>query len=91
MVGDQYVLPNQLGVRAIGLGTISPNYSNAWLEIGRNYNMAATPGSGFVFTNWVISTNWLGGMTTNNATVQFMMQSNLTLQMSFVDVTINGS
>ena len=86
-VSFQFVVTNQLGVRALGLGTISPNYSNAWLEIGRNYNMAATPGSGFVFTNWVISTNWLGGTMTNNATVQFMMQSNLTLQVSFVDVT----
>jgi alpha-tubulin suppressor-like RCC1 family protein len=86
-VSFQFVVTNQLGVRALGLGTISPNYSNVWLEIGRNYSMAATPGSGFVFTNWLISTNWLGGTTTNNATVQFMMKSNLTLQVSFVDVT----
>ena len=49
--------------------------------------MKATPGSGFVFTNWVISTNWAGSATTNNATVQFMMQSNLTLQVNFADVT----
>ena len=86
-VSFQLVVTNQLRVRAIGLGTISPNYSNAWLELGRNYSLAATPGSGFNFTNWVISTNWLGGVTTNNATVQFMMKSNLTLQVSFVDVT----
>ena len=83
----QFVTTNQLGVRAIGLGTISPNYSNAWLEIGRNYNMLATPGSGFVFTNWTISTNWIGDAKTNNATVQFMMASNLTLQVGFVDIT----
>ena len=86
-VNFQFVVTNQLGVRAIGLGTISPNYSNAWLEIGRNYSTTATPGSGFVFTNWVISTNWLDGTMTNNTTVQFMMKSNLTLQVSFVDVT----
>ena len=66
---------------------ISPNYSNAWLEIGRNYSMTATPASGFMFTNWVVSTNWLGGTMTNKATVQFMMESNLTLQVNFVDVT----
>ena len=60
-------------MRTTGLGTISPNYSNAWLEIGRNYTNTATPASGFVVTNWTISTNWLGGRMTNNATVQFMM------------------
>jgi hypothetical protein len=86
-VSFDYVVTNQLGVSANGLGTISPNYSNAWLEIGRNYSMTATPGSGFVVTNWTISTNWLGGRITNNATVQFMMASNLTLQINFADVT----
>ena len=50
--------------------------------------MMATPASGFNFTNWTISTNWLGNAKTNNATVQFMMESNLTLQVSFVDVKV---
>ena len=86
-VSFQYVVTNLLGVQATGLGTISPNYSNAWLNIGQNYSMTATPGSGFVVTNWTISTNWLGGRITNNATVQFMMASNLTLQINFADVT----
>ena len=86
-VSVQFVVTNQLGVRARGLGTLYLNYSNAWLEIGRNYTMLATPGVGFIFTNWVISTNWIGGVQTNNATVQFMMESNLTLQVSFTDVT----
>jgi hypothetical protein len=86
-VSFQYVVTNLLGVQATGLGTISPNYSNAWLNIGQNYSMIAAPGSGFVVTNWTISTNWLGGRITNNATVQFMMASNLTLQVNFADVT----
>jgi hypothetical protein len=86
-VSFQYVVTNLLSVQATGLGTISPNYSNSWLEIGRNYSMTATPASGFVVTNWTISTNWLGGRVTNNATVQFMMTSNLTLQVNFADVT----
>jgi hypothetical protein len=86
-VSMQYVVTNLLAVQATGLGTISPNYSNAWLEVGRNYSMTATPASGFVVTNWTISTNWLGGRITNNATVQFMMVSNLTLQVNFADVT----
>ena len=86
-VSFQFVVTNLLAVQATGLGTISPNYSNAWLEIGRNYSMTATPATGFVVTNWTISTNWLGGRITNNATVQFMMASNLTLQVNFADVT----
>jgi hypothetical protein len=86
-VSFQFVATNQLGVRAIGLGTISPNYSNAWLEIGRNYSITSTPASGFVFTNWVASTNWIGGTTTSKTNLTFMMASNLTLQVNFLDVT----
>jgi len=85
-VSLQFVVTNRLLVSASGKGTLSPNYSNSWLEIGRNYSMKATAGSGFVFTNWVVSTNWAGSATTNNATVKFMMQSNLTLQVNFADV-----
>ena len=59
-VSFQFVVTNQLHIHATGLGTISPNYSNAWLEIGRNYTNKATPATGFVVTNWTISTNWLG-------------------------------
>ena len=84
-VSFQFVLTNQLGVRAVGLGTISPNYSNAWLEIGRNYSITSAPASGFVFTNWIISTNWIGGVTVTGTNLQFMMASNLTLQASFVE------
>ena len=47
--------------------------------------MTAKPGSGFVFTNWTVSTSWTGGLTTNNATVQFVMQTNLTLRVNFVE------
>jgi hypothetical protein len=86
-VNFDFVVTNQLRVSLTGLGSISPNYSNAWLEIGRNYSMTATPASGFNFTNWVVSTNGIGGTKTNGATVLFMMASNLTLQVNFVDVT----
>jgi hypothetical protein len=72
-------------LQKVGLGTLSP--TNQLLELGRNYSIAATPASGFLFTNWMKSTNWLGGVQTNNATVQFQMASNLTLQATFVDVT----
>ena len=89
-VSLDYVVTNQLQILTIGLGTIKPNYSNAWLEIGRDYSMTAAPAKGFVFTNWVVSTNWMGGVATNKSNVQFMMQSNLTLQANFLDVTKPG-
>ncbi|HEV2456184.1 MAG TPA: hypothetical protein VGY98_18110, partial [Verrucomicrobiae bacterium] len=80
-----YVVTNQLLIDVEGRGTLSPNYSNAWLRIGEDYSITATPASGFAFTNWVISTNFLGGVTTNKPTVQFMMESNLTLQANFAE------
>ena len=59
-VSFQYVVTNQLHIRTNGLGTISPtNYSNGWLEIGRNYSITSAPATGFVFTNWTVSTNWI--------------------------------
>ncbi len=82
-----YVLSDRLVVQTTGRGTLSPNYSNAVLEIGKLYSMKATGISGYAFTNWVISTNWAGSLTTNNPTLQFRMQSNLTLLANFVDVT----
>ena len=60
-VSFDFVVTNQLQIRTTGLGIVSPNYSNAWLEIGRNYSITSAPASGFVFTNWLISTNWIGG------------------------------
>ena len=86
-VSFQFVVTNLLKIRATGLGTISPNYSNAWLEIGRNYSITSSPAKGFVFTNWIISTNWLGGITMSKTNYQFMMAPNLTLQANFLDVT----
>ncbi|MGB8369629.1 MAG: beta strand repeat-containing protein [Limisphaerales bacterium] len=84
-VSFDFVVTNQLQIRASGLGTISPNYSNAWLVIGRNYSITSTPASGFVFTNWTISTNWIGGANVTGTNLTFMMASNLTLQANFVD------
>ncbi len=86
-VNFQYVVTNQLQVSITGKGTVSPNYSNAWLEIGRNYSITSAPASGFVFTNWQVSTNWISGVTVTGTNLPFMMQSNLTLQANFLDVT----
>ena len=77
---------NQLMVQAMGRGTISPNYSNAWLDVGRNYSMTATPASGFIFTNWLGGTNYPLSVLTNKPTVTFMMETGLVMQADFKDM-----
>ncbi|MGH7980580.1 MAG: InlB B-repeat-containing protein, partial [Limisphaerales bacterium] len=59
--------------------------SNVWLRIGQNYKITASPARGFKFAEWVTSTNFAGGTTTNKPTVQFTMASNLTLQAIFAE------
>jgi len=73
-----YVLSAPLTLAISGQGTLSPNYSNALLEIGRTYRITAKPAVGNVFSNWV------GLFSTNAATLSFTMQSNLALQANFV-------
>lgn len=85
-VSFDFVVTNQLQIRITGKGTVSPNYSNGWLEIGRNYSITSTPASGFMFTNWLVSSNWIGGALVTGTNLPFMMQSNLTLQANFLDV-----
>jgi uncharacterized repeat protein (TIGR02543 family) len=73
-----YVIVAPLTLLTTGVGTLTPNYSNALLEIGRNYTITARPGTGYVFSNWT------GDVSSTLATLTFTMQSNLTLQANFV-------
>jgi hypothetical protein len=75
-----YVLSDRLTLATTGQGTLAPNYSNAVLEIGKTYSITASPVLGFAFTNWT------GSLTTNAATLRFVMQSNLMFTANFVDV-----
>lgn len=81
------VLSERLTVLIKGRGTLSPNYSNAVLEIGKTYRITATVGPGFSFANWIGGTDLPLTVLTNRTTLQFLMQSNLTLQANFTDVT----
>jgi hypothetical protein len=78
-VSFQYVVTNQLQLFTTGLGTISPNYNNAWLEIGRNYSITSAPTAGFRFISWT------GSLTTNTAALHFTMASNLAFTANFID------
>ncbi len=76
-----YVVSAVLTVNTNGHGTLSPNYNGALLEIGKSYSMKATASTGFKFTGWSGSTN------STNATLTFLMDSNLTFTANFADST----
>jgi hypothetical protein len=82
-----YAVVAPMTVQTNGLGTVSPNYNGQLLEIGKSYSMTATAGAGFAFTNWTLLTNGVVEAVTNGATLNFVMQSNLTAEADFLDVT----
>jgi hypothetical protein len=79
------VMTGPLLVSSVGAGTLTPNYSNKVLEIGLNYSLKAAGANGHKFSQWIVSTNWTGGWVVATQTLNFMMQSNLTLTAVFVD------
>jgi hypothetical protein len=70
-----------LAVQIVGLGTVTPDYNGKSLQISNRYSMTAKAGKGFAFLKWS------GSLSTTNPTLSFVMQSNLTLTATFVDVT----
>jgi hypothetical protein len=79
-----YVVSDRLGVMATGPCMLSPNYSNAMLEIGKSYSMTATPKTGYVFSNWVGTVSGNVVIVTNTPRLTFIMQSNLVLQANII-------
>jgi hypothetical protein len=77
---------DKLQVWSIGLGTLVPNYSNADLQIGANYKMTAIARPGNRFQEWIVATNWEGGMVRTTPDLTFTMQSNLTITAMFADI-----
>lgn len=75
----------KLQVKSLGLGTLTPNYSNADLQIGTTYRMTAIPGPGHRFQTWTVATNWDGNLPKATRTLSFTMRSNLTLTAVFAD------
>jgi hypothetical protein len=73
-----YVLTSPLDLSTTGNGRVSPNYTNALLEIDGTYTLTATPGTDSVFSNWT------GTISANTAKLTFTMQSNMVLQANFV-------
>ena len=69
---------DRLTVQIIGKGTLSPNYSNALLQLGRSLTITATPASGSVFSNWT------GTITAITPKLTFTMQTGMVLQATFM-------
>ena len=78
-----YVVIEPLTVEMNGVGTISPNYIGAPLELGKEYGTRATAGTGYAFSNW---TDTAGTVLTNGPAIRFMMESNLVLRANFGDI-----
>ncbi|MGD1088587.1 MAG: hypothetical protein ABR955_07650 [Verrucomicrobiota bacterium] len=79
-----YILSAVLAVQTNSSGTISPRYNGALLKIGAHYAITARPEKGFGFVNW---TDGDGNVITNDATLKFIMESNLTFVANFKDIT----
>ena len=72
------VVTSALTLTIAGTGTVSGATSGQGLEVGRGYRLLATPGTGYVFSNW---TGQASGI---SPTLSFLMQSNMSLQANFV-------
>jgi hypothetical protein len=72
-----FVATSPITVRTNGLGAMTPNLKGR-LEVGRTYTVVATPGAGYVFSNWT------GSVAASNASLTFVMRSNLILTANFV-------
>ncbi len=64
-------------VRTNGLGAVTPGLDGKLLEIGKSYSIRALPAPGQLFTGWP-------GQSWQNASLNFVMQSNLVLVANFV-------
>jgi hypothetical protein len=76
-----YIPSARLQLAASGRGMISPNYSNALLQLGETLTLTATAGAGYVFSNW---TDISGAVVTNGPALKFVMQSNLLFTANFI-------
>ena len=81
------ILNTPLTVSTNGLGSISPNDNGVLLTVGKSYSLAATAGTGFVFSNWTGGISLPSTILTNGTTLKFVMQSNLFLQANFRDTS----
>jgi uncharacterized repeat protein (TIGR03803 family) len=76
---------NVLQIQISGLGTVTPNDNNKWLQTGNQYSVTAKPANGFAFANWSGGIGEPLNVLTNKEKLGFTMQSNLVLQANFYE------
>jgi hypothetical protein len=72
------VVMSALTLSVSGTGTVSGATNAQVLEVGRGYQLTATAGAGFLFSNWT------GTASSAAPTLRFLMESNMALQANFV-------
>jgi hypothetical protein len=72
------VVTSALTLTVTGTGTVAGATSGQFLEVARGYRLTATPGLGYVFSNW---TGQASGVL---PTLNFLMQTNMVVQANFV-------
>lgn len=78
-----YVVPSPFTLLINGAGTVSSNWTGGnMLELGRNYDLAATPASTNRFVKWSNSVTFATSTSTN---LTFLMQSNLVITAYFAE------
>ena len=71
------VVTSALSLTVSGTGTVSGRTNGEILEIGRGYQLTATPGVGSVFSNWT------GTVSGTAPTLGFLMQSNMAAKCTY--------
>jgi hypothetical protein len=72
------VVTSPLTLITNGIGGISRNFTGLTPEVGRTYTLTAVAGPGQVFSGWSQD------VTSSKATLNFIMQSNMTIQANFI-------
>ena len=72
------VLFAPISLSTVGAGTISGATDGALLQIDRPYTLTARPAPGYLFAGWT------GSASSSNATMRFLMSSNLSFMATFV-------
>lgn len=80
-----YMLSAPINLNVVGKGSLIGAVNGQLLEIGKSVNLTNKPARGYLLTNWLVQVDGLTVLSTNRA-MPFLMQSNLVLTATFVDV-----
>jgi hypothetical protein len=76
--------PDHLAFLLTGKGAMSPNYSNAALQMGRRYSVTARPAKGYILSNWVGGVFPALTVLGESPKLSFIMQKGFVLEANFV-------